>query len=1683
MSHAAKRLAALLALFAALACVIVVACPPPALAGEQGGAVSKVTDPDTSSSWTSVFGTGEGTLSYSTGLAGRIWVDKSVFGSTAEAQAAGLPVTLENEEHGFAIGLSALSSAASVREESDRAHDVVFVVSLNRSLSDMTYAGRERAYYLADALNAAIGRLMAENDGTGAETRVSVIGYSSSAVTLMPLDAYEPNDSGDYVSFSPKEGGAPGTLQVVGTPKGGSKTQGARLGGGAYLQQAVYLAGQELVEGAKDPDASQRDPALVVMGLDVAPMASTDFENPTMYTGTNDDSFLGPTPGGSHLSGFGTDAAFATLLTMRSVEQNVNDAWKASDSELSVYATGVDTTGMGTFLLQTAHGQEVAQVSGSGEASGTNLADNVHDAAEAYGTAAAKGESDVTLSLYGSGDYDLVSNPVSFPVANGLLSPSDGYALSVVDEYLPAHSIAALSWTFGNAVDRMLGIEYDAPASGGQGEDLPGGSRVTVSDEVGAGMRVARVDGIVYGSELLDGALAAQAVEISFTDPYDPEATHEFAYLVAAMNDRYNLGNSTYDLFFEALMDGQFSYQSDTSFSNRASWYVNADHGMVPTGGSPYTFASQAEVNAITDGSWQQDADAATRAKIETAQAAGATAVCETYFYIGNLANQYSGGDVTLYDFVVMVETNLDTGRQTVLLSAPVDAIPARLANVVLHQNGTATMSIENAEDTSPVRLAYQVEPTSAVEALLDRADAGGEVTYDELVAAAGGDVTQAGSDGWRLYASGFTGSGASAEAGTIASAWAAQTNSYYGFVRNTPLLTLKSGETVPEGQTPTSGQLEPLTTLPEPGQTYYYEKTVYSATLPSPDDTVTATKETYYLPYLVTLGSDEIAQHFSLAGGQCLALAGTPKYRVPALLASAEKDPNATLSAPYVTLLTVEQPSTGGTHLSARLGNNGALVLEPTTPTGSLRVTKTVEGNAGDLSQAFPIEVTLSRSDGTPVAGTLNYELETGADDPSPTSGVATVHEDGSVTLEDGRPPELASGQSITLVNVPVGTSYSVEETNAYGHTLTTSRTVGVGGVTSPAEGTAGTIGTEGQEDVVSLTNTKVVYGTLVVEKNLVGVDDDREFSFTVTLTGDDGEPLSGEVSYSVDSGADQTATLTDGSFTVGLKGGQRLTLDSLPQGVGYLVSEQDYSSEGYLTLRSGETGTIGDTPQTASFTNVSAAGDLGIAKFVAGNAAEQGREFRFEVTVKGLFTGQGSDVTSLEKQATRYEGASGTPETVTFTRTEGTNEGVATVSGLSSGQGMLISELPEGASYTVSELDADELAGEGYHVYSGSAEEIAQGHEDASCTGTLPAGSATAAAYFLNVRDLRGTLRIESDVAGQAALDEAAAGRPFSYEVESTTATGSPVTGSYTCSVSGEPATVEFVNSRATLLVPAGGWVEIEGLPAGGTTTVTQVDASGEGYVTTPGLSQDASVPSGGTATVTFLNEKSYSPTEWTLTATSTLTGRDQGAGEFTFSLLNADGSPVVVDGRDVQASSSASAAGVAAPLDFPALSLDAPGTYTYLVRQDIPADGSGEEGVTYDQRTFSVTVSVTADALGRLTVDAVDVTLEGEPAQVAFVNAYATGGGTDPEGPTDPEEPTDPEGPTDPEEPSGPESPTTPEQPTDPDQGANEGGQGAGTPDAGDATVQPYGLLAVGGALVVVAVVVALVRRGKH
>ena len=886
----------------ALLALLLVLVPTTARATE----LTKLTDADTSARWEEVFGTGTGAVS--TENAGRIWADKSVYASTEAARDAGLPVKTEVDDHSFIVGLSTLASAVSVRQEGGPAHDVVFVVSTNRLLEDVTYGGRPQADYLVDALNQAIARLMAENEGAATPTRVAVIGYDSKVTTLMPLDTYTPDDNGDYVTYGS------GTLSVTATTADGAGVDAsARLGSGSYLQLATHVAGDVLTDAADDPGSESRVPVLCLMGRETPPMASPNFTDPPVYTG-DATGFLGPLPS-SHENGYGTDTLLATLLTMRSEAARVSAAWGA-ERPLTFFTCGLDTSETAAYLLETAHGQAHHPLPGSGAAAGTDLRDNLSAAAQALAQASAAGEKNVTLHLFGSSTHGLVAEDVTFPCAPGLLSEADDYEVTPVDDYLSARSASALSWAFGTVVDRSLGVVYTAPASGGPGDDRPGGSRVTVSDQVGPGMEVARVSGIVYGSTLLDGELAAQAVKISLEDPGDIEANHQFGYLVEAMNSRYNLGYAVYDLFYDALQDGQFAYAGPDDFSNHASWYVNDAHEMVPMGGEPFAFATQDEVDAVADGRWQERAPEDVRAKIEAARAAGATAVCETYYYIGNLPNQYTGGDVTLYDFVVMVETSLATGRQTLLLSVPVDAVPARRTSVTVAEDGSATLALDGDTEALPLRFAYLVSPMPDTETVLERAEAGEDVSDEELAAAIGAGVQRVPSGARAVFASAFTGTGADAEAGATASAWAAQTNSYYAFSRDTPLFSR------------TSGGYAPLTTLPQSGQTYYFEQTVYTANVTSADDEAPATTEKTMVPYTVALDTSEIALRFTVRDGQCVALAGTPRYVRATELGSAEKNPNTTGSAPYVERFSLAEAGDDAVRVSAGLGNNGALVL-----------------------------------------------------------------------------------------------------------------------------------------------------------------------------------------------------------------------------------------------------------------------------------------------------------------------------------------------------------------------------------------------------------------------------------------------------------------------------------------------------------------------------------------------------------------------------------------------------------------------------------------------------------------------------------------------------------------------------------------------------------------------------------
>ncbi|MGN8854481.1 DUF7601 domain-containing protein [Collinsella sp. HCP28S3_H5] len=225
------------------------------------------------------------------------------------------------------------------------------------------------------------------------------------------------------------------------------------------------------------------------------------------------------------------------------------------------------------------------------------------------------------------------------------------------------------------------------------------------------------------------------------------------------------------------------------------------------------------------------------------------------------------------------------------------------------------------------------------------------------------------------------------------------------------------------------------------------------------------------------------------------------------------------------------------------------------------LTVSKTVQGQAADASQAFAFTITLKDADGKPLSGTYDY---TGG---SVSDSSATAPADGTITFDANGVGSisLSSGQQITIVGIPSGSSYTVEEAtsnedNALKYDVTST----------------GSSGTLSADATAAFTNT-VQVGTLSVTKHVTGeVNSTRNFTFTVKLGGQ-GANLTGTYGDMVFSNGEATFTLSDG---------QTKTAEHLPAGAIYTVTEEPNDS--YTTTSENAEGTIakGATSQ-ASFTN----------------------------------------------------------------------------------------------------------------------------------------------------------------------------------------------------------------------------------------------------------------------------------------------------------------------------------------------------------------------------------------------------------------------------------------------------------------------------------------------------------------
>lgn len=234
--------------------------------------------------------------------------------------------------------------------------------------------------------------------------------------------------------------------------------------------------------------------------------------------------------------------------------------------------------------------------------------------------------------------------------------------------------------------------------------------------------------------------------------------------------------------------------------------------------------------------------------------------------------------------------------------------------------------------------------------------------------------------------------------------------------------------------------------------------------------------------------------------------------------------------------------------------------------------------------------------TDGTQVGDTLTYTIQYANAGDEPVDMVITDTLDEGLTYVAGSAGANAEYDADTrtitwrLKDVPDNTMdgqvsfQAVVNENAAGQTIENEAKITVG---------------HDPQITTNKTETEVKTGSLTISKTITvntdqgtTIDTEKEFTFTVNLTGKTGTKLDGEYSYSgtSDGTTEYQGTIESGG-TITLKHGGSVTITGLPEGAKYTVTEQEEA--GYTAQKDELTGTIpADSAATAAFVNNYSAG-----------------------------------------------------------------------------------------------------------------------------------------------------------------------------------------------------------------------------------------------------------------------------------------------------------------------------------------------------------------------------------------------------------------------------------------------------------------------------------------------------------
>ncbi len=320
--------------------------------------IEKVADPSTKDDWRSYFGTD---TAFNTEFAGAIWTDKSVFTdasafSNIVSNSQGNPVRITmTDPNDMLVALSAMGSTMTITGQSSVPTDTMLVLDVSGSMNGSSN-NNDVAEELAEAANTTIQELLTSNPSN----RVGVVLYSGTsssstnndaAVILLPLGRYTTGSDNEYVSYTStgwwdttETISLDSDVRIEGTSTRPSSTS-KEVVGATYIQKGIMLAANQLTADSNETTANgvPRKPIMVLMSDGAPTLSTTSFTAPGQYNLGN-----GQSSSTSAAQGFVTQLSCA-YAKAKVEEKYANDAL--------FYTIGLGTTGdqVATSVLDPAH--------------------------------------------------------------------------------------------------------------------------------------------------------------------------------------------------------------------------------------------------------------------------------------------------------------------------------------------------------------------------------------------------------------------------------------------------------------------------------------------------------------------------------------------------------------------------------------------------------------------------------------------------------------------------------------------------------------------------------------------------------------------------------------------------------------------------------------------------------------------------------------------------------------------------------------------------------------------------------------------------------------------------------------------------------------------------------------------------------------------------------------------------------------------------------------------------------------------------------------------------------------------------------------------------------------------------------------------------------------------------------